>query len=200
MTGVGALFDSSKQLINGPTNAISIAVLSALAAFPETDRVQLAIVLAFLVGAVQMGITLLRLGDLTRFVSHAVIVGFTLGAACLIVLDQFKNLLGIRTYGTGEDHFLKRFWLTIKHIDETNRTVLCLGLGADRGRAGDAVDQSAAADSLTRTALGGFMHGGRRLDRPARVAMASRIIVGEIPARASFLRACPTCSGTACGN
>jgi sulfate permease, SulP family len=130
MTAVGALFDSSRQLINGPTNAISIAVLSALAGFPEGDRYQLAIVLAFLVGAVQMGITLLRLGDLTRFVSHAVIVGFTLGAACLIVLDQFKNLLGIKTYGTGEDHFLKRFWLTLKHIDETNRTMLLLGLGA----------------------------------------------------------------------
>ena len=31
MTTVGAIFDSSKQLINGPTNAISIAVFSALA-------------------------------------------------------------------------------------------------------------------------------------------------------------------------
>ena len=30
MTAVGALFDSSRQLINGPTNAISIALLSAL--------------------------------------------------------------------------------------------------------------------------------------------------------------------------
>ena len=30
MTGVGALFASSKQLINGPTNAISIAMLSAV--------------------------------------------------------------------------------------------------------------------------------------------------------------------------
>ena len=29
MTAVGALFDSSRQLINGPTNAISIALLSA---------------------------------------------------------------------------------------------------------------------------------------------------------------------------
>ena len=27
MTAVGALFDSSRQLINGPTNAISIALL-----------------------------------------------------------------------------------------------------------------------------------------------------------------------------
>jgi sulfate permease, SulP family len=130
MTGIGALFDSSKQLINGPTNAISIAVLSALVAFPEADRVQLAIVLAFLVGAVQMGITLLRLGDLTRFVSHAVIVGFTLGAAFLIVLDQFKNLFGIPSLGTGEDHFLKRFWLTLSHLGQTNRPTLFVGLGA----------------------------------------------------------------------
>ena len=90
----------------------------------------MAIVLAFLVGAVQLGITLLRLGDLTRYVSHAVIVGFTLGAAVLIVLDQLKNLLGLPAHGTGEDHFLKRFWLTLSHIDQTNRPSLLIGVGA----------------------------------------------------------------------
>src|SRR5438477_10660536 len=37
MTAVGALFDSSRQLINGPTNAISIALLSALAFVPVQD-------------------------------------------------------------------------------------------------------------------------------------------------------------------
>jgi SulP family sulfate permease len=130
MTGVGALFDSSKQLINGPTNAISIAIFSALVGFGESDRIQMAILLAFLVGAVQMGITLLRLGDLTRYVSHAVIVGFTLGAAVLIVLDQVKNLLGLPERGTGDDHFLKRFWLTVSHVDQTNRATLLVGLGA----------------------------------------------------------------------
>ena len=35
MTSIGALFDSSKQLINGPTNAISIAVLSAVVGLSE---------------------------------------------------------------------------------------------------------------------------------------------------------------------
>ena len=80
MTAVGALFDSSKQLINGPTNAISIALLSALAAVPPDDRLPTAILLAFLVGLVQTGITLLRFGDLSRYISQAVIVGFTLGA------------------------------------------------------------------------------------------------------------------------
>src|SRR5262249_57650714 len=78
MTGVGALLDSSRQLINGPTNAISIALLSALATFPEPERVPAAVLLAFLVGGVQLGIALLRLGDLTRYLSHIVITGFTL--------------------------------------------------------------------------------------------------------------------------
>jgi sulfate permease, SulP family len=129
MTAVGALFDSSKQLINGPTNAISIAVLSALVAFPNDDPVQLAIVLAFLVGAVQIVITLLRLGDLNRYISHAVIVGFTLGAGVLIVLDQIKNLLGLPKAASGDEHFIIRFWHTIRQIDQTHFPTLLVGLG-----------------------------------------------------------------------
>src|SRR5262245_7316290 len=113
VTAVGALFDSSYQLINGPTNAISIALLTVLAVVPESERVSAAVLFAFLVGLVQLAITVLRLGDLTRFVSHAVIVGFTLGAGLLLVLDQFKNLVGLAAVGGPEDHFLKRFWLSL---------------------------------------------------------------------------------------
>ncbi|MBV9121850.1 MAG: sodium-independent anion transporter, partial [Planctomycetes bacterium] len=111
MTGVGALFDSSRQLINGPTNAISIALLSALALVPESERVAFAVGFAFLVGQIQLAITVFRLGDLTRYVSHAVVVGFTLGAGVLLVLDQFKNLVGLASRGGPEDYFLTRFWL-----------------------------------------------------------------------------------------
>src|SRR4029079_2819900 len=81
MTAVGALLDSSKQLINGPTNAISIAMLSALAMVPGSQRIAAAILMATLIGMFQTGITLFRLGDLSRFISHAVIVGFTAGAS-----------------------------------------------------------------------------------------------------------------------
>src|SRR5215471_7848363 len=95
MTTVGALLDSSKLLINGPTNAISIALLSGLASIPEEQRIGSAVLLAFLVGATQLGIAFLRLGDLTRYVSPSVIVGFTVGAGSLIVLDQARNLLGL---------------------------------------------------------------------------------------------------------
>jgi SulP family sulfate permease len=129
MTAVGALFASSRQLIHGPTNALSIAVLSALAPIPVEDKIAAAIALALLVGLVQLGITLLRLGDLTRYISQAVIAGFTIGAAVLLVLDQLKNLLGLPARGQPTDHFLKRFWLTISQGAEINAPTVLIGLG-----------------------------------------------------------------------
>jgi SulP family sulfate permease len=129
MTAVGALFDSSKQLINGPTNAISIAVLSALGTITiadHQDRVEAAVLLALLVGLIQTGITLLRLGDLTRYISHAVIVGFTAGAAVLLMLDQIKNLLGLTAQGGLHDHFLKRLWLTWSQGGNVNHWTVTL--------------------------------------------------------------------------
>jgi len=110
MTAVGALLDSSKQLINGPTNAISIAMLSALSIIPEYQRVSAAIMMAFFIGLIQTTIALLRFGDLSRFVSHSVIVGFTFGASVLLFLDQLKNVFGLKGNGQAHDHFLVRFW------------------------------------------------------------------------------------------
>ncbi len=115
MTAVGALFNTSKQLINGPTNAISIAMLSALAAVPSDQRIAAAIFMATLIGVFQTGITLFRLGDLSRYISQAVIVGFTAGASVLLVLDQLKHALGLKAGGGAHDHFLKRFWLTMAY-------------------------------------------------------------------------------------
>jgi len=130
MTAVGAIFDSSRQLINGPTNAISIAVLSAIAIIPPEDRIQAAILLAFLVGTLQLGITLAKLGDLTRYISHSVIVGFTLGASLLLVLDQMKNLLGLRGMGGVHDPFLVRFWATMTQGVSPHWPTVQVGLGS----------------------------------------------------------------------
>ncbi len=110
MTAVGAVFDSSRQLINGPTNAISIALLSAIAIVPDDRKLEAAILMAFMVGSIQLAITLFRLGDLERYISHSVIVGFTLGASTLLVLDQVKNLFGLAAVGGAHAHFLQRFW------------------------------------------------------------------------------------------
>lgn len=130
MTAVGAVFDSSRQLINGPTNAISIAVLSAVAAVAPEERLQAVILLSFLVGLLQLGITLARLGDLTRYISHSVIVGFTLGASLLLVLDQLKNLLGLHAAGHAHDSFLARFWCTLAQGGPIHGPTMAIGLGS----------------------------------------------------------------------
>ena len=130
MTAVGALFNASRQLVNGPTNAISIAVLSAIAGIAEPDaRVQAAILLAFLVGAIQLGITLLRLGDLERYISHSVIVGFTAGASALLALDQLKNLLGMKAVGDAHSHFLARFFRSLTEGGGVHVETAAVGLG-----------------------------------------------------------------------
>ncbi len=95
---IAALFGSSRVMVTGPANAISLTVLAIMAplAQPESARyVQLVITLAFMVGVWQLLLALARAGKLINFVSHTVIVGFTAGAAVLIVNSQIRNFFGI---------------------------------------------------------------------------------------------------------
>jgi SulP family sulfate permease len=129
LTAVAALFCPSRRLIDGPTNAIAIALLSSLAFLhQDVDKVQAAVLLALLVGLMQISLRLLRLGDLTRFISHGVIVGFTVGAGLLLVMDQLKNLLGLEGRGEPHNHFFTRFWMTLWHGRIHGETAL-IGLG-----------------------------------------------------------------------
>jgi SulP family sulfate permease len=131
MTTVGALLDSSKQLINGPTNAISIALLGTVGMIEDPDHRLAAVVLAgMLIGLIQLAIAFLRLGDLTRYVSHSVVVGFTAGASLLLVFDQLKNLLGQRAVGDAHAHFLVRVWRSMAEGGPVHGPTLLVGLGS----------------------------------------------------------------------
>lgn len=95
---IAALFGSSWHLVSGPTTAASIVMfstLSTLAAPGSAEYVSLAITLAFMVGVTQFVMGMARLGTLVNFISHSVIVGFTAGAALLIMARQIKIFLGL---------------------------------------------------------------------------------------------------------
>jgi SulP family sulfate permease len=109
--GLLALFGSSTHLIGGPTNAISIAVFSASLTVAATDRLQAIFLLAILVGAIQVVIALLKLGDLTRYVSESVLLGFMAGASIMVALGQIPNLLGLERQS--EPYFLLGLWRTL---------------------------------------------------------------------------------------
>lgn len=95
---IAALFGSSWHLVSGPTTAASIVLYSVLSTHvaPGTVAyVQMALTLTFLVGVIQLGMGLARLGTLVNFISHSVVVGFTAGAAILIAANQIKHFFGI---------------------------------------------------------------------------------------------------------
>jgi len=73
ITLVASIFGSSSHLINGPTNAISLVVFSALAFFntdPHFQVYQAMFLLGIMIGCIQILIAVFKLGDLTRYISE----------------------------------------------------------------------------------------------------------------------------------
>jgi sulfate permease, SulP family len=129
VTFVAAVFGSSSHLINGPTSAISLLVFSSLAFLDPENRTVLfeaLFLLGVLVGAFQILIAVFKLGDLTRYISESVIIGFLVAAALLIALGQLGNALGVRDKGGGRTPVLKRTYLTLFQGDAVNYRALAL--------------------------------------------------------------------------
>jgi len=93
-----ALFGTSGQLAVGPVAMVSLLVasgVSALAPSNSAEYIQMAILLAFLVGTIQFLLGVFRFGFITNFLSHPVLSGFTSAAALIIGLNQLKHLVGL---------------------------------------------------------------------------------------------------------
>lgn len=94
---VAALGGASRHVLSGPTNATSLALgamLVPLAAGDASLLVPLALALTLLVGLMQTGLAMARLGTLANFISPSVMLGFTTGAAALIAWYATAGLMG----------------------------------------------------------------------------------------------------------
>jgi SulP family sulfate permease len=95
---IAALFGSSRLMVTGPANAISLTTMALIAplALPESNTyVGYVLTLSFLVGILQLVLGLSKVGKWVEKVPHSVIVGFTAGAAILIINSQLGTLLGV---------------------------------------------------------------------------------------------------------
>ncbi|HKO66810.1 MAG TPA: SulP family inorganic anion transporter [Burkholderiaceae bacterium] len=95
---IAALFGSSRLMVTGPATAISLTILALIApiATPGSPPyIALVLTLTFLVGALQLALGLARAGRMVDLVPHSVIVGFTAGAAILIINSQLGAFLGL---------------------------------------------------------------------------------------------------------
>src|ERR1700677_1926369 len=131
VTLVASIFGSSSHLINGPTNAISLVVFSALGFFNSDARLeayQAMFLLGIMIGSIQILIAVFKLGDLTRYISESVVIGFMAGAGTLVAITQLGNFTGLRDRGTGQQHVLYRIWLTLSG-GQVNLRALGIGVG-----------------------------------------------------------------------
>ncbi|OWF66383.1 hypothetical protein B6A14_04110 [Polynucleobacter hirudinilacicola] len=95
---VAALFGSSRLMVTGPANAISLTTMALISplALPESSQyVGYVLTLSFLVGVLQLALGFAKAGKWVEQIPHSVIVGFTVGAAILIINSQLGTLLGI---------------------------------------------------------------------------------------------------------
>lgn len=95
---IAALFGSSRLMVTGPANAISLTTMALIAplALPESPQyVVFVLTLSFLVGVIQLTLGFSGVGKWVEKVPHSVIVGFTAGAAVLIINSQVGTLLGV---------------------------------------------------------------------------------------------------------
>jgi sulfate permease, SulP family len=131
VTTIASIFGSSSHLINGPTSAISLLVFSSLAFIDPDNHTALfegLFLIAILAGTFQILIAVFRLGDLTRYISESVIVGFMAAAAFLLAVGQIGNALGVKAKGSGNMQVLHRVWLTVFNGDAINLRAVFLAV------------------------------------------------------------------------
>ncbi len=124
-----AIFGTSRQLAVGPVAMVALLIATGISTLAEPGSEQfvtLAILLALLVGAIQLLLGLFRLGFIVNFLSHPVISGFTSAAALIIGLSQLKHLLGIDIPRSSYIH--KILFDAVNNIEFVNLPTLAIGL------------------------------------------------------------------------
>ena len=123
-----SLLRSSRYVVGGPTNALSLIVALAvgMAAAQGWDPLATACTLALLVGMMQIFAGALRLGALVDYISGPVVLGYISGAALLIACGQLPYVTGT-SVGSGP------LWLKLSEwgtsLPEANLFSVLLALG-----------------------------------------------------------------------
>ncbi|MBT6489579.1 MAG: SulP family inorganic anion transporter [Deltaproteobacteria bacterium] len=93
-TIVGSLMRSSRHVITGPTNALSLLFAGTLALNLSADPAEIALTTALMVGLFQILAGWFRVGALIGLISSSVVLGYITGAGVLIAVGQLPSLTG----------------------------------------------------------------------------------------------------------
>jgi len=115
-----AVLGASRHLVvaaDSATAAIMAQALIPFAAVGSAEYLSYACLLAIMVGVILLVCWLLRLGFISKFLSHTVLVGFLTGVGIQVALGQFGGMLGINTTGS---HVVEQAASVFLNINKTN--------------------------------------------------------------------------------
>ncbi len=125
-----AVFGPSRVLVLGPDSSISPMILAALTPLligtsDPTKAIELAGMLALLVGGIEIVLGLARLGFVADLLSSEVQVGYMNGLAVTIIVSQLPKLFG---FSTDADGFFDEVGAFFSNLDETVGRALIVGV------------------------------------------------------------------------
>lgn len=121
----GAFFASTQLMVITSTSASSLVAGEALGAAAGDQRDGRLFLMVVLAGAISIGLGLLGLGRLARFVSYSVMTGFLAGIAAVLVISQLPTAVGYEVEGS--NRLMESFDL-LRQLDDVN--LVTFGLAA----------------------------------------------------------------------
>src|SRR6476620_9138086 len=125
-----ALMGPSKILVLGPDSSLGPLIFAAIAPLvvagdDPASAIALAGMLAILVGVIEVGLGVGKLGFVADLLSSEVQVGYMNGLAIVIIVGQLPKLSG---FSTDADTFVGEVREFVTNFDQRDTTALTLGL------------------------------------------------------------------------
>ncbi|HVL25786.1 MAG TPA: SulP family inorganic anion transporter [Thermomicrobiales bacterium] len=120
----GSALVSAQLMQVATTSASALAAAQAIATYPADQRDAALFLLVLLTGAFLLLFGLLRFGRLVRYVSYAVMTGFLIGVAVVLILDQTAQLVGYSPEGANE---VTQFVDLVRHIGAFSVRSIAIG-------------------------------------------------------------------------
>jgi high affinity sulfate transporter 1 len=125
------LLGPSPILVLGPDSAVAPLVAAAIvplaAGGDASERIALAGLLAIVVGCIMFAGGLARFGFVTELLSVPVRLGYLMGIAATVIVEQLPKLFG---FSVDAESFVRGAIDFVSGLDETNATALALGAGS----------------------------------------------------------------------
>lgn len=113
----------SRVQIGGPTGAFIVIVYGIV----EKFGVDGLIVATLLAGFMLVGMGLLQLGTIIKFMPYPIVVGFTSGIAIVIFSSQIKDFFGLQAIEAVPADFIDKWSYYLVHFDSINLYALAIG-------------------------------------------------------------------------